>query len=208
MSRMTAWLDGLSPLLLHLASFMMMFLEGMGVPGIPGVLPMLALAESIHNHHTTLLEAVLWGALGNWAGSLVGYRLAASALRRLPPGWQRVARSPRTARLMRRWGGLLIIVSRTFGSLRTPVTLYAGASGYRWRAYLGFSLLGALLHVGVWQTLLYRFGPSILHALERAQGRLLPYLLALLAGVGALWWAGRWWRSKHGQELQDEADAL
>ncbi|WP_424949787.1 DedA family protein [Deinococcus sp.] len=204
---MTAWLDSLSPIWLHLTTFVMMFLEGMGVPGIPGVLPMLALAESIHNHHTTLLQAILWGVAGNWAGSLVGYRLAASALRRLPANWRRVARSPRTARLMRRWGGLLIIVSRTFGSLRTPVTLYAGASGYRWRAYLVFSLLGALLHVGVWQTLLYRFGPSILQAFERAQGRLLPYLLALLAVVGALWWAGRWWRGRHGHELQDEPNS-
>ncbi|WP_425147857.1 DedA family protein [Deinococcus sp.] len=196
---MTAWLDSLSPLLLHLSSFAMMFLEGMGIPGIPGVLPMLALAESIHGHHTTLLEAILWGLAGNWAGSLVGYRLAASALRRLPANWQRIAHSPRTARLMRRWGGLLVIVSRTFGSLRTPVTLYAGASGYPWRRYLGFSLLGALLHVGVWQTLLYRFGPSILQAFERLQGRLLPYIAGLLL-MGVLWLVLRRKRRGHGAD--------
>lgn len=180
---MTAWLDSLSPIWLHLTTFLMMFLEGMGIPGIPGVLPMLALAESIHAHQTTLLEAILWGVAGNWLGSLLGYRLAASALKRLPRRWQRIARSPRTARIMRRWGGLAVILSRTVGSLRTPVTLYAGASGYPWRAYLGFSLLGAVLHVGVWQTLLWRFGPDILQSFERFQARLLPYLIALVVLV-------------------------
>ena len=184
---MTAWLDSLPPLWLHLSTFILMFLEGMGIPGIPGVLPMLALAESIHAGQTTLPEAVAWGALGNWLGSLLGYRLAASALRWLPESWQRIARSERTARIMRRWGGLAIIVSRTVGSLRTPITLYAGASGYPWRAYTVYSLLGAVLHVGVWQTLLWRFGPEILQNFERFQSQLLPYFAgAVLLGVAWL----------------------
>ena len=199
---MTAWLDSLSPIWLHLTTFLMMFLEGMGIPGIPGVLPMLALAESIHAHQTTLLEAILWGVAGNWLGSLLGYRLAASALKRLPRRWQRIARSPRTARIMRRWGGLAVILSRTVGSLRTPVTLYAGASGYPWRAYLGFSLLGAVLHVGVWQTLLWRFGPDILQSFERFQARLLPYLIALVVLV-VLWLLVRW--RQRDRQVESEA---
>jgi membrane protein DedA with SNARE-associated domain len=183
---MTAWLDSLPPIWLHLSTFVMMFLEGMGIPGIPGVLPMLALAESIHAGQTTLLEAVSWGVMGNWLGSLAGYRVAASALKRLPRRWQRVARREGTARIMRRWGGLAVIFSRTFGSLRTPVTLYAGASGYPWRAYVLFSFLGALLHVGVWQTLLWRFGPDILQAFERVQAQVLPYMIGLALVIVAL----------------------
>ena len=187
---MTAWLDTLNPFWLHLATFSLMFLEGMGIPSIPGVLPMLALAESIHAGQTTLVEAILWGTLGNWLGSLLGYRLAASALKRLPERWQRAARSERTAHLMGRYGGALVIVSRTIGSLRTPVTLYAGASGYPWRPYLWFSLLGALIHVGVWQTLLWRFGPIIIERFEAVQGDLLPWLL----GAAALLIAWLLWR--------------
>lgn len=183
---MIAWLDSLPPLWLHLSTFILMFLEGMGIPGVPGVLPMLALAESIHAGQTTLPEAVVWGTLGNWLGSLMGYRLASSALKRLPTSWQRIARSERTARIMRRWGGLAVIVSRTVGSLRTPVTLYAGASGYSRRAYSVFSLLGAMLHVGVWQTLLWRFGPEILQSFERFQSQLLPYLIGAVL-LGGMW---------------------
>ena len=198
---MTAWLDSLSPIWLHLTTFVMMFLEGMGIPGIPGVLPMLALAESIHAGQTTLTEAVAWGVAGNWVGSLVGYKLAAVSLKRLPRRWQRIARSRRTAGIMRRWGGLAVILSRTFGSLRTPVTLYAGASGYPWRTYLGFSFLGALLHVGVWQTLLWRFGPDILKSFESFQGQLLPYVLALAALV-VVWLIVR--RRSRGDEMESQ----
>ena len=201
---MTAWLDSLPPLWLHLTTFIMMFLEGMGIPGIPGVLPMLALAESIHAGQTTLPEAIAWGALGNWLGSLSGYRLAASALRRLPRSWQRIARSPHTAGIMRRWGGLAVIVSRTIGSLRTPVTLYAGASGYPWRAYLGFSFLGALLHVGLWQTLLWRFGPEILQSSEHVQARLLPYL-AGVALLVVLWLVVRHRQKQDREKLEGES---
>lgn len=205
---MTAWLDSLPPLWLHLSTFIMMFLEGMGIPGIPGVLPMLALAESIHAGQTTLPEAVAWGVAGNWTGSLLGYRLAASALRRLPRSWQRVARSPRTAGIMRRWGGLAVIVSRTIGSLRTPVTLYAGASGYPWRAYVGFSFLGALLHVGLWQTLLWKFGPAILKRFEQAQAQVLPYLvgvLVLLAAWLILRYRQKQARFETGSEMEAES---
>ena len=198
---MTAWLDSLSPIWLHLTTFVMMFLEGMGIPGIPGVLPMLALAESIHAGQTTLTEAVAWGVAGNWVGSLVGYKLAAVSLKRLPRRWQRIARSRRTAGIMRRWGGLAVILSRTFGSLRTPVTLYAGASGYPWRTYLGFSFLGALLHVGVWQTLLWRFGPDILKSFESFQGQLLPYVLAL-ATLVVVWLIVR--RRSRGDEMESQ----
>ncbi|TSA83118.1 DedA family protein [Deinococcus detaillensis] len=188
-----AWLDSLNPFWLHFSSFTLMFLEGMGIPGIPGFLPMLALSESIHAGQTTLWEALLSGTLGNWLGSLAGYRLAASLLTRLPLSWQRLAHSRRTARLMNRYGGLLVVVSRTIGSLRTPVTLYAGASHYAWPAYLAFSALGAALHVGVWQTLIWRFGPSILEQFERLQGQALPYLIGAVVVVAGV----VWWRHKH-----------
>ena len=199
---MLAWLDSLNPFWLHLSSFALMFLEGMGIPGIPGFLPMLALAESIHAGQTTLWEALLSGTLGNWLGSLTGYRLAASLLGRLPLSWQRLARSKRTARLMQRYGGLLVVVSRTIGSLRTPVTLYAGASGYPWPAYVAWSALGAAVHVGVWQTLIWRFGPDILKQFERLQDRTLPYVLGVVVVAAAVWW----WRRKHRPaELAEDA---
>ena len=190
---MLVWLDSLNPLWLHLTSFALMFLEGMGIPGIPGFLPMLALSESIHAGQTSLPEALISGTLGNWLGSLLGYQLAASLLIRLPLSWQRLARSRRTARLMQRYGGLLVVISRTIGSLRTPVTLYAGASRYHWPAYIAWSAVGAALHVGVWQTLIWRFGPEILRQFEELQGQLLPYIVGVIVLLIIVWW----WRRKY-----------
>ncbi|MGI8746807.1 MAG: DedA family protein, partial [Deinococcus sp.] len=157
--------------------------------------------ESIDAGQTTLLQAILWGVAGNWLGSLLGYQLARLALRRLPQSWQRAAHSRRTARLMRRWGGLLVVVSRTVGSLRTPVTLYAGASAFPWPLYLRASLLGALLHVGLWQTLLWRFGPGILHSSPQLRDRLLPYLAAVVV-LALVWLFLRRRRRQEGEDGQ------
>lgn len=156
---------------------------------------MLALAESIHAGRTSLAEAITWGTAGNWLGSLAGYQAAKLALQRLPTHWQEAARSPRAAQVMHRFGGVAVIVSRTIGSLRTPVTLYAGASGYPWRPYVVYSLLGALLHVGVWQTLLWKYGPTALRQFEARQRELTPYLLGA-AVLAALLWLGKWWLDK------------
>lgn len=53
------------------------------------------------------------------------------------------------------------------GSLRTPVTLLAGLSHSSLPRYTLSSLLGAAVHVGVWQTILWKFGPQILPQIER-----------------------------------------
>ncbi|WP_019011799.1 DedA family protein [Deinococcus aquatilis] len=182
------WLSGLDPLVLNLMTFALLSLEGAGVPGIPGVIPMVAQVAMIDAGHTTLLSAVLWGVLGNWLGSLLGYALGRWGGQRLPAHWRAAVQSERHVTLLARWGAPLIVVSRTVGSLRTPVTLLAGMTAYPWPKYLALSLLGAVIHVGVWQTVLWRFGPALLPTLEQ-WGRELLLGLAVVIGVGlALRW--------------------
>lgn len=188
------WLAGLNPLLLNAATFGLMLLEGAGVPGVPGVLPMLAQSALIGAGRSTLAEAIIWGVAGNWLGSLLGYALGRWGGRWLPERWRAAIQQPRPLALLARWGGPLIVVSRTIGSLRTPVTLGAGMVGYPWPRYLWLSLLGALIHVGVWQTLLWRFGPAIIGQIQRFGGW---GLLALAGLAAALWLLRRWWRARH-----------
>lgn len=184
------FLAGLDPVLLNFASFALMALEGAGIPGIPGVIPMLAQVASIDAGHTTLSSALIWGVLGNWLGSLAGYAVARWGGRWIPGRWASKLQSDRAANLLTQYGGPLIIVSRTIGSLRTPVTLVAGMTAYPPAQYTLFSLLGAVLHVGLWQTLLWKFGPAILPQMER-WGREILIGLALLA---VLLWGYRRWR--------------
>ncbi|MBZ9711814.1 DedA family protein [Deinococcus multiflagellatus] len=181
------WLAALNPALLNGATFGLLALEGAGVPGVPGVVPMLAQAAAIDAGHATLGGALLWGTLGNWLGSLLGYHAARRWRAWLGP---RLAQrhTERAERLLARGGAGLIILSRTIGSLRTPVTLVAGAAPYPFGPYLRLSLLGAALHVGVWQTLLWKGGPALLPLLDRW-----GHAGLLAAAGGALLWAlGRW----------------
>lgn len=179
------WLSGLDPTLLNAATFSLLTLEGAGLPGIPGVLPMLAQSALIDAGRTTLGAALFWGVLGNWLGSLLGYAAGRWGERWLPARWRVILRRQRHLELLERWGAPLIIVSRTIGSLRTPVTLVAGMTGYSLPRYLLLSLLGALLHVGVWQILLWCLGPAVLPRVERWSAGVLVAvgLAALLAGV-------------------------
>ncbi|MFC3832907.1 MULTISPECIES: DedA family protein [Deinococcus] len=188
------WLGDLDPLVLNLVTFALLSLEGAGIPGIPGVIPMVAQVAMIDAGHTTLLSAVLWGVLGNWLGSALGYALGRWGGQRLPARWRAAVQSERNVALLARWGAPLIVVSRTVGSLRTPVTLLAGMTAYPWPKYLALSLLGAVLHVGVWQTLLWRFGPALLPVLEQRGREVLLGVTALAALALALrWWRG--WRT-------------
>ena len=53
-----AWLASLDPTLLNAATFGLLTLEGAGVPGVPGVIPMLAQSAMIDAGRTTLDEFV------------------------------------------------------------------------------------------------------------------------------------------------------
>ncbi|ABF44220.1 DedA family protein [Deinococcus geothermalis] len=182
------WLASLNPTLRNAATFGLLTLEGAGVPGVPGVIPMLAQSAMIDAGHTTLEAALLWGVLGNWCGSLLGYAAGRWGSHRIPARWTRSLRGERTQALLGRWGAGVIILSRTVGSLRTPITLGAGAARYPFPRFVLFSFLGALLHVGVWQVVLWRFGPALLPGLERVGLEVAAGLaVALVLGLGWLW---------------------
>ncbi|WP_235514650.1 DedA family protein [Deinococcus sp. Leaf326] len=189
-----AWLSALDPAWLNAATLLLMFVEGAGVPGVPGILPMLAQAGLIEAGHTTFAEAALWGVLGNWLGSLAGYAFGRSGMRRLPPRWRERLEGERIRGLLARHGGGLVIVSRTVGSLRTPVTWSAAPLGYPFGRFALFSLLGALLHVLVWQYGLWKFGAALLVLARRAETDLLGAAL----GVALLWGLWQGWRRWRG----------
>ncbi|GHF94382.1 alkaline phosphatase [Deinococcus piscis] len=184
-----AWLAGLDPTTLHISTFGLLFLEGMGIPGIPGVLPMMAQVGLIDAGKTTLETAIFWGTLGNWLGSICGYSLGRWGGRFIPARWQGQLDSEQARDLLRRYGPLAVIASRTIGALRTPVTLGAGAMNYPLVPYIIYSLIGALIHIGLWQWLLWRFGLQILPHLERVGAQALMVVGALLAAA----LLGRWW---------------
>ncbi|WP_052351711.1 DedA family protein [Deinococcus pimensis] len=163
------WLGTLPPGLVHLVLFVLLLVEGIGVPGIPFELVWLAEGFLINAGRTSMAEAILWGALGNWIGNLIGYLLGDRIARLLPPRARGAMNLDEVRGWLDRWGGLVVIVSRWFGVIRTPFILYAGAAGMPLGRYAFFSAIGALTWVAAWQVALWWFGEIVLKLWARYQ---------------------------------------
>lgn len=160
----------------HGATALTMWLEGMGIPGIPGAAPMAAQAKLIDAGRSSYALACVIGVLSNWGGSLSGYwllRLGTKLPSRRSRPRKKKRRTGKLNRIQRiirvklrqigRWGilgpswarGLVIAVSRSVGSLRTPVTLTAGIQQWPAAHWAAWTLAGSVLHVLPWQWIIY-----------------------------------------------------
>ncbi|HUX19697.1 MAG TPA: DedA family protein [Spirochaetia bacterium] len=159
----------------YLAVFMTIFLEDFGVP-MPG--------------ETTLVVGSLLAARGGlnifafagiaWAaavlGDNVGYAIGRYGARSLILGVGRfIFLSERKVeaveRVFRRWGPLLVIVSRFIELLRQLNGIVAGMVRMPWRRFLAFNALGAGLWVAFWATLAFELGLRV-----RSTGSVLRHL--------------------------------
>ncbi|MFC4452501.1 DedA family protein [Deinococcus sonorensis] len=163
------WLNTLNPLWVHVVNALLLVAEGIGLPGIPFEISMLASGLLVHQHQTTLLESVLWGGLGNWVGNLIGFELGGRIMNRLPERLRGSMGVPEVQRWMARSGPWVVIISRWFGAIRTPFILYAKAAGMPLRTYALYSLLGALSWTAAWQIGLWYFGSVFIELWHRYQ---------------------------------------
>ena len=182
-------MNTLDPIWVHLLLFGLLLVEGVGVPGIPFEIVWLVEGALIHAERTTLTEAILWGAVGNWLGNLIGYGLGARGMELLPERARGAMGIDEVRRLMTRWGPLVVIFSRWMGIIRTPFILYAGAAGMPFTTYAIYSAIGALSWVAIWQIGLWYFGELFLHLWEKYQ----PFAIGAGIVLAALsvWWIFR-----------------
>jgi len=84
--------------------------------------------------------------------------------------------------LLRHWGGLTVLVSRTLtSSLSSVVSIFAGVSRYRFASFLGFALLGRLIWTAAYLGLGYGIGGNI-----DAASQFLANLSGLVISLGVL----------------------
>lgn len=188
-----AWLGARDPLTVDVVMGIAMTLEGMGIPGIPGEIPMLAQVGIIEAGHTTYLRAAGLGTIANFAGSLIGYWVAKHHLGWLPARWLHHLEEGGKKLSGSQHAGWLIALSRSIGALRTPITWAAGRAGYPLIPYAIWSLVGAALHVFGWQYLLWKGASALLKASADDIERYGPAVALMVLGAGgvALLWK-RW----------------
>jgi membrane-associated protein len=88
--------------------------------------------------------------------------------------------------LLRRWGGITVIITRTLtSSLSSVVSLFAGVSRYRFSHFLGYALVGRLIWTSAYLGLGFLIGSNI-----DAASQFLGNLSGLLIALGVLIVAG------------------
>lgn len=181
-----AWLAGRDPLTVDLAMLLAMTLEGMGIPGIPGEVPMLAQAALIHAGVHSYWHAAVIGTIANFLGSLLGYELAARGVKWFPARWRHTLTKGAAKLNGSRHAGWLILLSRSFGALRTPITWGAGAGRYPFGPYAVWAFVGAVIHVFAWQYALWKGTGWFSHL--KPHELLWAGALALVAGLAYWLW--------------------
>ena len=163
------WLETLNPLLVQVINFLLLILEGIGLPFIPYEASMLALGLMVHAGNTQLWEAILIGTLGNTVGNLIGYYIGPRGLRMIPQATQQKLGLLQIQNLLERYGPWMAVISRWFGPLRTLFILYARQAGLRPVAYTACSFVGALTWTAAWQVGLWLGGVAFVQVWHRYQ---------------------------------------
>ena len=176
----------------YLVVFLVLFVEGMGVPGVPFELVFLASGMLAARGQLALTWCVAAGTAGTVLGNLAGYGLGV-----VGRDYLRGPRAPAFLRLtpdrlaaVQRWfaayGPVAVFLARWFGPIRTPVILGSGIAGMAFRPYALYSLLGAALWNTAWQLATFRLGQVAVRIWSASR-----WLLAggLAAGIVAAAWA-------------------
>lgn len=179
--------------------FAVLLVGAVGLP-TPGSLLLLVAGSFVEQGEMGLWPVLLLGFAGAVVGDNVGFavgrwggrRLAVRLSRRL--GGERRLRS--AEEWLKRWGDAGVFLSRWLLSpLGSPVNLVAGASGYPWRRFLFYDLLGEALWV-VGYVLLGEFFGDGAEELSSVLGDFTWAVVGLLAAALLGWSLFRTLRSR------------
>jgi len=174
------------------ALFFSVTLESLGAP-LPGESAVMAsaaaAARGVLDIRAVVAVAFVGAVLGDNIGYLIGRRYGRGVLTRYG---SRVgitdANLDRGEAVARRRGPVMVVFARFFVLLRQLNGIVAGSTGMTWPTFLAANAVGALLWVGVWSLLAYRFGhavsliPDMVHHLGLVAAVVIPLLIiAILA---------------------------
>ena len=177
------------------AVLILMAVESCGIP-FPSEVIMPSAGLLAATGHLNLAEAILAGAVGNLAGSLVAYGLAARFGEPLLLGPGRyIGISPHhleiADRWFQRWGLWAVLVGRVLPVVRTYISFPAGLARVRLGAFSILTFVGAL----PWCAALAYAGYTLGKNYDRVSGpiQLIAIVIALLVAIVVVAW---WWRGR------------
>jgi len=136
----------------------LLFLSGVGLP-LPGTLLLIASGAFIRQNLLDLYYTPLLGYAGTIAGDASLYAIGFFASSWIVRRFGHTSAWDNAHALFERRGGIAIFLTRwLLTAVAFPVTLIAGSSGYRFRKFMLFAVLGELTWFAVYGGLGYVFG--------------------------------------------------
>lgn len=166
---------------------LLLLLENIGVPVIPGELAMIAGAVFAGSGRAGLnvVEVGVVSVAAAIAGAEIGYLIGKFAGRELVLRYGRwVLIKPhhldRAEAIVSRYGGIVVVIARFIVGLREANGIIAGMTQMRWLTFGWFNVLGACAWVATWVSVGYVAGDAI-GAIYRNINRFGLYALLVLA---------------------------
>jgi len=168
---------------------LLLLLENIGVPVVPGELGLIAGAVFAGTGRAGL-NVVVVGVIAVatcFAGAEIGYGIGrfggrAVVLRYGRYAFVREHHVDRAEAAVIRYGGLLVVIARFIVGLREFNGIIAGITGMQWRRFLTYNGIGAAVWVAVWVSVGYLAGNHIETIYHDAM-RYLAYVVAAVVVV-------------------------
>jgi membrane-associated protein len=136
----------------------LLFLGGLGIP-VPATFIVIASGAFIRQSMLDAYSTPLLGYLGTIAGDSLLYGVGFFASAHIKARFGQSAAWKSAHALFERRGGITIFLTRwLLTAIALPITLIAGSSGYRFRKFFIFDVLGELIWVLLYGGLGYAFG--------------------------------------------------
>ena len=186
---------------------LLLLLENIGVPVVPGEFALIAGAIFAGTGRAGLNVAVVGviAVMCCFAGAAIGYAIGRLGGRALVIRYGRYVfvrehHLDRAEAAVTKYGGVLVVIARFIVGLREFNGIIAGVTGMQGRRFAAYNALGAALWVGVWVSAGYLAGNHI-NAIYRDATRYSAYVLAAVVVVLAAYLIVRL-RSRRRRALQ------
>ena len=169
---------------------LLLLLENIGIPVIPGEFGMIAGAIYAGAGQLNVVAVGVAAVLSSFVGAEIGYAIGRLAGRELVLRYGKYVfikehHLERAERTVDRYGGLVVIIARYIVGLRELNGVIAGVTGMRWATFALFNAIGAVAWVATWVSLGYLAGDHIEAIYTNFSHYALYVLIALVVALAA-----------------------
>lgn len=144
----------------------LLLLENIGVPVVPGEFGMIAGAIYAGTGQLNVVEVGVAAVIASFVGAEIGYGIGRLAGREVVLRYGKYVfirehHLERAERTVDRYGGIVVIIARFIVGLRELNGIIAGVTGMRWPTFMIFNAIGAVAWIATWVSLGYFAGDHI-----------------------------------------------